>query len=156
MKYRLLTKEQFLALHEDFAKFLASQQIDVKEWEHLKKNKPEVAEEEMAVFSEIVWEDVLTKTEFLEHISAHHINLFKCNSKEIIRIYIQWNNDKRSFLNENDFQWFLENPLHDDFEYFKAKKSYTKNRNEELFDLIEKGSIITKGMLFQKVMQLIR
>jgi len=59
MKYRQLTKEQFEGLHEDFARFLASQNIDKKEWDELKKEKPHVAEEEMNVFSDVVWDDVL-------------------------------------------------------------------------------------------------
>jgi len=89
MKYRQLTKEQFLELNHEFAKFLATQQIDSKEWNTIKKNKPLMAEEELNIFSDVVWEDVLTKTEYLEHISKNDINLFKCNSKEIIRIYIK-------------------------------------------------------------------
>lgn len=156
MKYRQLTKEQFLELHEEFAKFLATQQIDVKEWETIKKEKPDMAEDELNIFSDIVWEDVLNKTEYLEHISEKHINLFKCNSKEVIRIYIQLKNDSKSFLNEEDFNWFLLNPLDDRFEYFKAVKKYNKNRNEELFDLIEMGGQISKGSLFTTVSQLIQ
>ena len=42
MKYRQLTKEQFFELHEEFSKFLAAQQIDVKEWEAIKKEKHEI------------------------------------------------------------------------------------------------------------------
>ena len=58
MKYRQLTKEQFESLHEEFARFLASQSIDVKEWNQIKEEKPHVAEEEMNVFSDVVWDDV--------------------------------------------------------------------------------------------------
>ena len=83
MKYRQLSKEQFLELHSEFSKFLATQQIDVKEWEQIKKEKPEVAEEELNIFSDVVWEEVLSKTNYLEHISEHHINLFKCNLEKI-------------------------------------------------------------------------
>ena len=91
MKYRQLTTEQFSELHEEFSKFLATQQIDAKEWNTIKKEKPKMAEEELNIFSDVVWEDVLTKSEYLEHISANDINLFKCSSKEIIRIYIKLN-----------------------------------------------------------------
>ena len=66
MKYKRLTKEQFESLHQEFAIFLASQSIDVKEWDEIKTQKPEVALEEMKVFSDIVWEDVLTKTTYLD------------------------------------------------------------------------------------------
>jgi len=155
MKYRQLTKEQFEALHEDFSKFLATQQIDASEWEQMKTAKPEMAEEELNIFSDLVWEDVLNKVDFLEHISEKHINLFKCHSKEIIRIYIKLNNKNKSFLKPEDYNWFLENPLDNSFEYFKASKKYSEERNLELFKLIEMGSEISKGELFKKLLLVI-
>ena len=155
MKYRQLTKEQFSALHKEFSLFLASQQIDAKEWEKIKEEKPLIAEEEMGIFSDVVWEDVLSKTEYLEHISENHINLFKCESEVIVRIFIKLNNTQKSFLNEVDFQWFLKNPLDEDFEYFKAEKKYMKDRNQELFELIEMGSQISKGAFYEGINQVI-
>lgn len=155
MKYRLLTKEQLEELHLEFSKFLASQQIDVKEWNDLKSNKPKVAQEELEVFSDLVWEDVLSKVNYLEHISEHHINLFSCTETAIHRIYIQLNDHSKSFLNQNDFNWFKNNPLHASIEYFKATKTIDLDRNIEIFKLIEMGSVITKGELFMITSQLI-
>lgn len=155
MKYRQLTKEQFLELPKEFAEFLATQQIDAKEWHKIKVEKPSIAEEEMNIFSDVVWENVLTKTEFLEHISDNHINLFKCESNVIVRIFIKLKNENKSFLNIDDFQWFLKNPLDEQIDYFKAEKKYTKPRNSELFELIEMGSQISKGDLFNAINQLI-
>lgn len=155
MKYRQLTKEQFLALSDEFAEFLATQQIDIKEWEQIKKNKPSMAEEELNLFSDIVWQDVLSKTEYLEHISESHINLFKCNSKEAIRIFIKLNDLDKNFLKPEDYRWFLENLLDDSIDYFKAVKKYSKGRNEDIFELIEMGSEISKGDLFNAIKELI-
>lgn len=155
MKYRQLTKEQFLELNKEFAEFLATQQIDVKEWDTIKKENPRMAEEELNIFSDVVWEDVLSKTNYLEHISKNDINLFKCSSKEIIRIYIKLNDVNKSFLNDVDFKWFLENTLDDKIEYFKASKKYSKDRNLEIFKLIEMGSHISKGELFRSISQLV-
>ncbi len=155
MKYRQLTKEQFTELNQEFAQFLASQQIDVNEWDTIKKEKPSIAEEELNLFSDVVWERVLKKTKYVEHISENHINLFKCNSTEIIRIYIQLNDKNRSFLNSKDYNWFIKNPLDRRIEYFKAAKKYKKERNIEIFDLIEKGSQISKGDLFNTISELI-
>lgn len=156
MKYRQLTKEQFSELHKEFSEFLATQQIDVKEWEQIKTEKPTMAEEELNIFSDLVWENVLSKTEYLDHISENDINLFKCTSKEILRIYVKLNDDSKSFLNESDFNWFLENPTDDNLEFYKASKKYSKDRNEEIFKLIEMGSVISKGDLFTAASQLIR
>ena len=155
MKYRLLTKEQLEELHAEFSKFLATQQIDAKEWKSIKMENPTVADEELAIFSDVVWEDVLTKTSFLDHISENHMNLFECSETEISRIYIKLNDVTKSFLKSEDFKWFVKNPFHTSIEYFKATKKYDSDRNLELFKLIELGSVISKGELYSSISELI-
>ena len=93
MKYRQLTKEQFESLHQEFAQFLATQSIDAKEWTEIKETKPNVAEEEMNIFSDVVWDDVLTKVGYVEHFSKTSANLFKCDENEIHRIAVKVNWD---------------------------------------------------------------
>ncbi|MBE7630186.1 DUF6495 family protein [Tenacibaculum piscium] len=147
MKYRQLTKEQFEGLHQEFARFLASQTIDAKEWKELKEQKPTVAQDEMNVFSDVVWDDVLTKTQYLEHFSPKMVNLFKCDENEIHRIMITI--DKNiNLLEQQGFEWLMKNPNHEKIELFTGTKKYNKERNQEIFDLIEKGSSISKGEIF--------
>lgn len=148
MKYRQLTKEQFEGLHEEFARFLASQNIDKKEWDALKKEKPEVAEDEMNVFSDVVWDDVLTRTEYLEHFSPKMVNLFKCEEQEIHRIVITIDKEV-NVLEQEGFEWLLKNTQDETIEYLRGSKAYKEERNTELFDLIEKGSTISKGELYE-------
>ncbi len=155
MKYKQLSKEQFEALHEEFAKFLALQQVDVEEWNAIKKNKPEVADQELNLFSDVVWDDVLNKTKYLEHFSEQNINLFKCEASEIYRIVVQINKPKFSFFNDKDYKWFIDNTQDKSITFFKGKKKYDKDRNEELFDLIQKGSVIADGRLYNSLMKLI-
>ena len=93
MKYRQLTKEQFESLHKEFAQFLATQKIDVQEWDQIKKERPELAEEELNLFSDMVWEDVLTKVDYLEHFSKDSVNLFKCDLDVMKRIVINVHRD---------------------------------------------------------------
>jgi hypothetical protein len=148
MKYRQLTKEQFEGLHKEFAQFLASQQIDVKEWNQIKEYKPEVAEDEMNVFSDVVWEDVLTKTTYIEHFSETSVNLFKCDGEKIHRIAIKITK-AINLLDQKGFEWLMQNPMDSSVEIFKGTKPYKPDRNIEIFDLIEKGSIISKGEIFK-------
>ncbi|MCH3882263.1 MULTISPECIES: DUF6495 family protein [Tenacibaculum] len=155
MKYRQLTKEQFESLHEEFAHFLASQSIDVKEWKQLKEEKPQVAEEEMNVFSDIVWDDVLTKVEYLEHFSEKTVNLFKCIDEEISRIVVKVDKDI-NLLEKEGYEWLLTNPLDKNVEFLNGEKPYGKERNVEIFDLIEKGSSISKGELYEYFNRIIK
>jgi len=155
MQYRKLSKEQFEALHEEFAQFLATQQIDASEWAKIKKDKPEVAEEELNLFSDMVWEKVLSKTNYLEHFSKKNINLFKCSEIEIFRIVVEVGKPDFDFFSDKDYQWFLDNTNDVSIQFFKGTKTYDKERNVELFDLIQKGSIVCNGKLYESILKLI-
>ena len=154
MKYRQLTTEQFEGLHEEFSLFLASQSIDAKEWKQIKEEKPLVAADEMNVFSDVVWDDVLTKTAYVEHFSETSVNLFKCEDDEIHRIAIKITWDI-NLLEQKGFEWLMQNPMDNSVEIFKGSKPYKAERNAEIFDLIEKGSVISKGEIFEYFKQLV-
>ncbi|PHR69417.1 MAG: hypothetical protein COA67_10620 [Lutibacter sp.] len=155
MKYRQLTKEQFEELHLEFATFLAAQQIDVKEWKEIKESKPKVAEDEMNLFSDVVWDKVLEKANYLEHFSKQSINLFRCDAEQIHRIVVKVNKEEINLLNSDDYNWFFDNSNDESIEYFKGQKPYIKERNLEIFDLIEKGSVVSDGKLYEAVFKLI-
>lgn len=148
MKYRQLTKEQFESLHQEFAQFLATQKIDVSEWDLIIKEKPELAEEELNLFSDLVWDDVLQKVNYLEHYSANSINFFKTDKESILRIVVQVNKDI-DLLSQEGYEWLLKNPNDDSITYLRGEKNYSTERNSEIFDLIEKGGQISRGELFE-------
>lgn len=151
MKYAKLTKEQFEELNEEFAVFLAAQSIDEKEWTKIKEDKPELAEKQLEVFSDFVWEKVLNKTGYLEHFSKDSMNLFKCNEKNMERIVVKVNKEGINLLNTADFDWFLDNSKDPRIEYLKGKKEYTSDKNQEIFDLIQKGGVVSDGKLFEAI-----
>jgi len=151
MKYTKLTKEQFEELNEEFAVFLAAQSIDVKEWTRIKKEKPELADKEMEVFSDFVWEKVIDKASYLEHFSKDALNLFKCGKDDIHRIVVKVSKEGINLLESNDFEWFLDNSNDPRIEYLKGKKNYNEERNSEIFDLIQKGSVVSDGKLFEAI-----
>lgn len=156
MKYIQLTKEQLEELHEEFATFLASQQIDVKEWKVIKETKPEVADEEINIFSDLVWEDVLSKAEYIEHFSKNSINLFYCTEGVIQRIMIKTNDSTVDLSSQEGIQVLLNNPKDSKFEFFKGAKKYNKERNLEIFDLVLKGASINKeGALYQNFKKIV-
>jgi len=155
LKYKRLTKEQLEELSNEFAQFLASQQIDKKEWDLIKKDKPEIVEEELDIFSDLVWEDVLKKVNYLEHYSNNQLNLFYCGKSEIERILIKINKKEFDFFDKECFQWFLKNQKDPSISYYKAAKKYNRSRNNEVFKIIEKGAVIAKGDLFKSIQSLV-
>lgn len=155
MKYTQLTTEQFKHLHEEFATFLAAQQIDVAEWDSIKEENPGLAEEELNLFSDLVWEKVLDKAEYLEHFSEKHLNLFKCGPTDISRIVVKVDKDNFSFFDTDDYRWFINNTTDKDIQFFKGTKPYTDERNLEIFDLIKKGGVISDEKLYENIYKLI-
>lgn len=155
MKYTKLSKEQFEELNEEFAVFLAAQSIDVKEWTTIKKEQPELADKEMEVFSDFVWEKVLSKANYLEHFSADSLNLFKCSTNSIERIVVKVNKEGVNLLESKDFEWLLDNSKDPRIEYLKGKKAYQQERNEEIFDLIQKGSVVSDGKLYEAIFKML-
>ncbi len=155
MKYTKLSKEQFEELNEEFAVFLAAQSIDIKEWTSIKEDKPELADKEMEVFSDFVWEKVLSKANYLEHFSADSLNLFKCEKDTIQRIVVKVNKEGINLLESNDFEWLLDNSKDPRIEYLKGKKPYNQERNDEIFDLIQKGSVVSDGKLYEAIFKML-
>ena len=151
MKYKRLTKEQFEALHQEFANFLASQSIDKKEWDDIKTNKPEVAEQELDVFSDLIWEGVLTNAQFLEHFSKNHIFLFHCQEKFIDSMVLKSLVTEVDFMTKEGLQWLTDNIFTDTVEILRGKKAYEKERNESIFDLITQGTILSDGQLYLQI-----
>lgn len=149
MKYNRLTKEQLVELEPEFVNFLATQSITGDEWVKIKKDTPEVAEDELDVFSDLIWEGVLSKVVYLENISAQQMHLFQLTSKEMKLIAVKVMNPKIDLTTAIGFTWFKKNWSSDFVEYMTAAKAYTDDKNLDKFKLIQQGAVITKGELYQ-------
>ncbi|GAA3622446.1 DUF6495 family protein [Flavivirga jejuensis] len=147
MKYARLTKEQFEELHQEFINFLATQSITADEWANLKANKPELAEMELDVFSDLIWEGVLNKAEYLEHISPQHMYLFRLAEEKMFVIALTLKNDV-DITTKEGYNWLRENLMDENVEFLQADKDYTDDKNLDKFKMIEQGASITKGNLF--------
>ncbi len=149
MKYTRLSKEQLEELHQEFINFLASQSITATEWTQLKADKPEVAEQEIDVFSDLIWEGVLMKVKFLEHISPQHLMLFKISESFMELIAIKLDSDQIDITTEYGYKWLQQNLYDDSVNIYTSTKAISNDRNKDIFVLIQQGSVITKGDLFK-------
>jgi hypothetical protein len=155
MKYARLTKEQFEELHPEFVNFLATQAIDKAEWDKIKVEKPEIAEQELDVFSDLIWEGVLGRAEYLEHFSKNHIFLFQCFDTYIQSIVVKSLVLEINFLTKEGLQWLSDNMFTETIEIKTGKKVFTEERNKSIFELIQQGSVLTDGHLFKQIISII-
>ncbi|MGZ9676086.1 DUF6495 family protein [Flavobacterium sp. GNP001] len=155
MKYSRLTKEQFEELTQEFTNFLATQAIDKAEWDKIKLEKPEVAEQELDVFSDLIWEGVLSRAIFLEHFSKNHIFLFECFDTHVQSIVLKSLVPDVDFLTREGLQWLSDNMFTDTIEMKVGKKVFTEERNSSIFQLIQQGAFLSDGQLYQQINSII-
>lgn len=149
MKYTRLTKEQLEELHPEFINFLATQSITAQEWASIKEKQTLVAEEEIDVFSDLVWEGVLTKATYLEHISPNQMHLFLLKEDGMSLIAIKINEESIDITTREGYQWLQDNLGDDKVVFMSASKEYGEDPNLDKFKLIQQGAIITKGDLYK-------
>jgi len=148
LKYSRLTKEQFDSLNHEFSLFLASHSIDFKQWSKVKLSSPETVGHLLDLFSDLVWEDVLSKIKFIETISSTHLFLFKCNNSSIDSIIIK-SSDPSINLNTSDGQFWILNNLQSNYiTVLRSTKHFKTKLNDEIYSLITRGSEISEGQLF--------
>ncbi len=156
MKYARLTKEQLEELHQEFINFLATQSITADEWEDIKTNKPEVAEDEVDIFSDLVWEKVLNNARYLEHFSKDQIHLFELQEGKMLLIAVKVNNEAINLTTAEGYNWLRDNLLNDEVVFYNASKEYSDDRNLDKFKLIQQGASITKGELYHYFEKLVK
>jgi hypothetical protein len=155
MKYARLTKEQLEELHPEFITFLATQSIDKIEWDDIKKKRPHLAEQEIDLFSDVIWDKALTNVSYIDHFSKNYIFLFKCVEEVVFSWVVKTNNPQIDFVSADGIHWLADNLFSNDVEITRGRKDISNNRNSALFDIIKQGGIISKGDLFNKLDNLI-
>lgn len=155
MKYSRLTKEQFEELHKEFINFLATQSITADEWTNLKANKPDLAEMELDVFSDLIWEGVLNNAEYLEHFAPQHMYLFHLDEENMHAIVVNVKNEDIDITTKGGYSWLRDNLMDDSVEFLQADKAYTEEKNLDKFKMIEQGASITKGELYRYFYEII-
>lgn len=155
MKYKRLSSEELQHLEKDFIGFLAHAQITGLDWEKMKKEEIEKANELIDVFSDVVYDKVLRKIKYLEYRDAKTLNLFYCMEDKIILIGLRVKeNSPLDFTSEDVLkQWNESNAA--SVNILKTEKSYTKEREVEILEMLESGCLITDDHLFNTLSKLV-
>ncbi|MDB9939256.1 DUF6495 family protein, partial [Cyclobacteriaceae bacterium] len=78
MKYRRLTLEELEPLENEFIDFLVVNGVIADDWEQLLANDVEKSNQIIDAFSEVVFEGIMRKTQFLEYRSKGELITFSC------------------------------------------------------------------------------
>lgn len=147
-KYKRLSSEELQALEKEFINFLASMQITGSDWEKMKKNEAGKSEELINIFSDLVYAKVLSKIKFLEYRDEKTLNIFSCLPDKFVLVGIRVKDHSSLDLNSPDIfsQWTKNNT--NSVNVIKTEKKYDRERETEIFELLQTGCLITDDKLF--------
>ncbi|MDX1666176.1 MAG: DUF6495 family protein [Saprospiraceae bacterium] len=147
MKYRRLRIDELEELESEFVRFLAAQAITGPDWVKIKEVQPQRAEKLIEQFSDMVFEQVLKNVEFLEIKKPKELKIFKCLDDRIILMGLIVEGQTRLDLTQNlPPARMMEQLQASDakIKLFRAERRYREGRERDLFELMEKGALISK------------
>lgn len=155
MKYKRLSTEELSALEPEFINFLASNSIPAADWIVMKETNMERVDELIDLFSDMVFDNIVTKVKYIEHLSARDLMIFHCKKESLHMVGIQLSDECGIDLTDDDFfeVWQANEDIRGIQVYHKEKK-YTGERNTDVFQLIESGCVITDEKLFNTLLAL--
>jgi len=156
MQYRRLTKEEFDSMVKEFTIFLASQKIDKEEWDKLKSEDVDRAEKLLDIFSDMIFEKVLSDAQYLERITKTEMHLYFFQEKAAQLIGVKINGEsEHNFLEGNLSEVFMSLLKAKKLEFWKGSKPYQKLKEQEMFDIMQKGAALSKGDLYKSMLELV-
>lgn len=151
VKYKRLSKEELDELEKEFIDFLVINGIAAEDWQQMKTNQTEIAEEIIDQFSDVVWEGSLRKLEYLHRITERALYAFKCEADKIHLIRLADPNPRADLRDQEYRDNRLRNPS--GLKVSKKTKDYEKDREQELYNLIQMGCVISEGALYRSLDQ---
>ncbi|MCB0401423.1 MAG: hypothetical protein KDD41_05025 [Flavobacteriales bacterium] len=145
MKYRCLTIEELKELETEFKHFLISNNVYTEEWEELNRKGDERVQHLVELFSDIVLDKALKNIKYLEHITSKDIKAFRCDPNEMVLIGISTANDSIDFMKD------VLTDIQADLNIFRTTKAYFKEREQEVFELLQSGCSIIDEERFKKL-----
>ncbi len=129
MKYERISQEELEKMEKEFIDFLVINGITVADWVSIKENEPLNADKIINQFSDVVWESILRSTKYLDKIEENTSYFFKCDVEDIYLIMINKGNKTKK----------------------ATSKKYTKSREQEMFNMILSGCVISDGENFKEL-----
>lgn len=153
MNFRLLSRDEMDAFDEDFKHYLIVNGVSNEAWVEMNKNNPEKAQQIVEIYSDIVFQKIYEKVKFLEFRSKNQLLVFSCEKEQIHLIGLGSDDENVDFTDEKKINQSIQQSFAK-IKHFKQSKKYTKKREIELFEMAEKGCIVSTQAFWDKIKQL--
>lgn len=147
-KYRLLTNQELVEMKTEFINYLVVNGITADDWKKMLANETEKAQNIVDLFSDVVFEKILRKVNFILKQTKKEILAFHCMEEKIEMCGLVAGSDVDVDFTDNEtISKLIANPIKG-LETVHAEKAYSKTRELEIFDLTSSGGLISDGNVF--------
>jgi hypothetical protein len=158
MKYRKLHLSELEELRDDFVQFLAANSITADDWVKLKSADRETAEKMIEVFSDIVWDKVLTNVQYLRIVSSDALGVIRFGDENAELIQLKIKEGAFDLSDPENIRGIAEGNV--DLNRFEpemttGKKAYSADREREIFIHMEQGWIPAKEIFWRALSSMI-
>jgi len=150
-KYRRLTQEELKHFESEFIDFLVVNGIVADSWEQMKMDDLKDANHVIDLFSDVIFEKVLRKANYLEQRVKNQLFCFYFGEEKAELMLVSFDKDISTL--ENDFEEMIAK-MNESSGMTKINyqtKIYNHSREKEMFDLIQTGCEICEGDIFNKL-----
>jgi len=139
----MLTTEELTHLEEELKQFLIINHVYTEEWARMNRETPELAKDLVGLFSDQVLQRVYENIAYLEHRSKDACLVFQLGKESIEMIGLQKKDNETDVLTFETPESIHEAlTIHSNqVGFFKHTKAYSKNREEEIHQMIEQGCV---------------
>jgi len=144
--YRTLSLEELELFEKEFREYLAINGIDAELWKSIKANSPEKVNKIIESFSDVIYNSVLHKMEYIEFATKNDIKYFYYGKEKAELIGLQ--SEKVNLTQPKEVLAAIEKKS-DSIQIYRTTKAYSKKREEELFFMLKNGCQPCEGEVFR-------
>lgn len=147
-KYRWLSSLELEEMNKEFIEYLIINGISAEDWSEMKLVNVEKAEKTIELFSDVVFETIFRKVQYLDFRSKTELKSLQCLNTHMVLVGIHAGENENIDLSDPAlFDSYKKNPPK--LKIYTSNISYKENRELELFHLTESGFSIADGKLFK-------
>lgn len=155
MKFRILRQDELKEFEEELKQFLIINGVDHESWVALNSNEPDKAIELVEMFSDLIFQQVFERIAFLEYRSKNNLYLFHCKQDTIDLIGLKSQSPNVNFLTIEEIHTSLTKNANE-ISYFQQSKPYGKNRELELFEMVENGCFVSTQEFYTAIEEVLK
>lgn len=148
MKYRPLTSTELAELENEFVEYLVVNGITADDWVRMKEKDTAKAERIIELFSDVVFEGVMRKVQYLDIITPKSIKTFQCLADKVVLVGLDADPASSADFTQQSLAEIQKSEARH-LSVYTTEKAYSADRGAELFRMIQLGASMSDGYYFK-------